>query len=87
MSEIPKLRVIRPSDKSTTRFEEFLCEDNLQEVNTFWDKYKNNEKLFMRDYPKEYEYYLEYLLLNRCNIHNDLNWYDWLHDYLYKVEL
>lgn len=60
--------------------------DSLKEVNASWDKYKDNEKLFSRDYPREYECYLEHLFLNRANIHNDLNWYSWLHDKLYKVE-
>lgn len=88
MSEIPKLLKQTPKDI------EYYCEDDLyiankslKEVNAFWDKYKDNEKQFMIDYPKQYEYYLNHLFSNRTySTINDLNWYNWLHDLLYKVD-
>lgn len=92
MNEIPRLKVIRPSNKSTTRFEGFLYEGNLKEVNAFYDKYKDNPWLFFKDFPKEQKNNS----ISNIGMSIDMKWIsckvnnkdfkDWLHDLLYKVE-
>jgi len=46
------------------------CEIMLKK--DIFDKYKHREKQFAIDHNSEYEYYLEYLFINRCDI-NDKN--------------
>jgi hypothetical protein len=74
MSEIPKLKIIKPLIESTTQFDGFLYESNLKEVNAFWDKYKDNIELFKLDFKGIIE--REQVMQHEFNY--------WLHDLLYK---
>lgn len=106
MSEIPKLKLCESvfveniGNKDEINFvvnnhnkEDIITLSSLKEVNTFYDKYKNNMGLFIKDFP-EFKTYWEHRekSLSLCCMQEYLyielfkDFKDWLHDYLYKVE-
>lgn len=86
MSEIPKLIkedlydlyncVEKEQDKNMCPL--YISLDNLKEVNAFYDKYKDDENSFWADYNVIWKIY--------AKVRDKVNFKDWLHDYLYKVE-
>lgn len=103
MSEIPKLETfstygteIHCDDGNSNLDEEYKFKAvsirSLKEVNTFWDKYKDNPMLFFKDFPKEQkDNAISNIRMNiemkwiSCKV-NNIDFKDWLHDLLYKVE-
>lgn len=92
MSEIPELQEFKLNPQYWKTSNKELLEEyielnyisltSLKEVNTFWDKYKDNDMQFVKDYPN-YELDAWEIKMNARG--KNITFKDWLHDLLFKV--
>lgn len=81
MSEIPKIKINKPLNKDY--IDGVIFETNYKECLEFWDKYKDNISLFVKDYP-QYELEMWEIKMKQNKYYNSEK--DWLHDKLFKEE-